>query len=391
MTKITKTRDRSRKFATALLLAASCLLPLGAVACGPSEHEIEATIAARIAEQPGPAPTAQPVPLQESDATATAVAQMPTATVAVQSSSGLILPTRLVIDAIPYEMLSAEEARRRYRDVGCMGCSTQLADSLAERVEGDLVDHMVLMAHISDDNLPDAILLTAELENPRSDPGRVPYYAYPFVSTGIGLDLAVRSWATGYIYGHLQISFYRLEEGRYGNREEKENAIRRNFGALDHSLFRVPGNDVVYHIVQNRRYNIISVYALLSGEGSLRRYTLAQDYWVGDFDDDGKVEIEILSEDNSIIVLDISEYIGYNEDATDTVTLAIKDFAGNLLTDDAADFDALWREHGPSASVAALALILDMPFPELLYDLYAAVNKGEDIRETVLEIRESRR
>ena len=114
-------------------------------------------------------------------------------------------------------------------------------------------------------------------------------------------------------------------------------------------------------------------------------------YWLGDFDNDETLEVATIRDNAIHRVIEIVENIGHNQEAIDNIALATQDFAGNLLTDDSADFEALWHEHGPSASVAALALILEMPFHGLLDDLYAAVDNGEDLRETVLAVRQSRR
>ena len=129
---------------------------------------------------------------------------------------------------------------------------------------------------------------------------------------------------------------------------------------------------------------------LTDGKSYLSDFLSVSGHWIGDFDDDDIAELGTSAGVGSFTVREIVDSFGVNREATETIAIATKDFASNLLTDDNADFAALWREHGPSASTVALALVLDMPFSELLDMLYSATDRGEGIRQTVTVIREAR-
>ena len=383
---MTKTREGSRRFAITLLLAASCLLLLGTVACGPSEREIEATIAARIAEQPRPAPAAQPVPLQESDATATVVAQMPTATVA----AGLELPQMTKPAYLATEKMTIEEARKRFRDNGCFECSKAIASvstsmwSKISDLYDDGSDEFVLLGDFFGQNgLTDAIIsISAFYEE--DAPGLDFYVSLHSILENNGVTLLERqvtAWGDpGFVYSRnewlslrsmLAMKLARIN-GRplwFAYQQRRFYAKDLESGAAEHRCIRP---DLNFDTECKDEYEIAN-------------------WWLGDLDDDGDVELGFVDHAKPVLVVEIDGAFSEDKVATAAISQASRDFASNLLTDDADDFELLWREHGPSASVAALALISDMPFHDLLDDLYAAVNKGEDIRETVLGIRESRR
>ena len=133
---------------TLLIIALCCLLAVAAIGCGPSEQEIEATVAAGIQA------TATAVAVKS---TATAVANLPTATPVVTSPTGLQLPSRVRGQPLPIEPMSLEEARKMYRDIGCMGCSTTLAE--IRGINRDAVVEIIVDHFIGNDQLPDAVYL----------------------------------------------------------------------------------------------------------------------------------------------------------------------------------------------------------------------------------------
>ena len=119
----------------------------------------------------------------------------------------------------------------------------------------------------------------------------------------------------------------------------------------------------------------------------------ASKIWVADLDNDPEVELGIVDYSAPIEVWELeAEFTrqkSFNGKATSEISQAAKDFGINLFTDDPVDFQNLWVEHGPSASVAALALILDVPFHDLLYYLYRAADQGEEFRDVILRIHQS--
>ena len=336
---------------TLLCIALCCLLAVTVIGCGPSEQDIEATVVAGIQASA----TAVTV-----ESTATAIANLPpTAT----SPAGLQLPIRLRPSSVPHEKMSLEEARRMYREIGCTGCATRLATGLPENVNQDHDDIVLTGAFLGDDSLPDSIVIRIW------EGGTV--VCVVLINTGVSLEQY-----TNFVVDHNN-----------GNTKEESDVL---FQATSEGYELLNVNDYVLLILGidlkngGRQYGITNLTTNTDG-------TLAGIYhWYGDFDNDNEIEVGLLQEDNSLRIIE-TDRLTTNGEATSSIALAAKDFASNLLTDDSADFEALWREHRPSASVAALALILDTPFPGLLDRLYAAVDNGEDLRETVLAIRQSRR
>ncbi len=369
-------------------LAMICLLVLGTAACGPSEREIEATVEARVQAR-------------ETSATATAIANLPTPTPVITSDAGLMLPTRIRVQPFSVQVMSVDEARAMYRDIGCSQCSTTLADMSRRPYpsEPNYPGMEVMVGHfLGNDELPDAVHFRYSID---IDADRFELRATLLRHSGVNLDKT-----EGYQY--LANRFY--GEGLIGDNIYRQIAV--------HGADIVNGRvfDVDTTIIHEDIY--LFVLAILGGEEnrpennfdflrSSRKNNevtstysddfwaeehrgFISEYWLGDFDDDNEVEVATIKDGGIHRVIEIVEGITHSSGATATISLATRDFASNLLTDDAEDFELLWREHGPSASVAALALILDMPFHDLLDRLYQAVDNGEDIREAVLAIRQSR-
>ena len=371
-----------------------CLLVAAVAGCGPSEREIEATFTARIQAT-------------ETSATATAVANLPTPTPIVSSPTGLQLPSRLRREAFPVQALSLEEARKMYRGIGCPECSTTL-----DKRSGRLTAVEVMVGHFfGHDELPDSVVLYYRRDRTGGPKHvRFQFYGIPLRHSGVNLIAAdqgsesyIRLWNNVYdpewsartLFHRVVTKAEPIVDGR----------------AFDVATMRIHGDTFLFVIAalggdENRaeaNFDFIrftpgnngaawSYSGFYSSDQERNRGHISE-YWVGDFDDDDTAEVATIKDASIHRVIEIYERIKHNDEAADTIERATRDFASNLLTngEDSVDFELLWREHGPSASVAALALVLDVSFHGLLDDLYAAVNEGRDIRETVLEIRESRR
>ena len=356
-----------------------CLLLLG-LACGPSEREIEATVEARI--------RATETAVVEAS-TATAIANLPTATPIVESPTGLILPSRVREQPVAHEKMSLADARRKYREIGCTDCSTDLAEEY-ERLTGGpgvYADYaeIIIGEFLGGDNLPDAVLLVRRIQWHSRQGSWVAYYhSRALIHTGVGLDQTGQSRLDNRLPDLLR---------RYGEnvREGLKGDIRNYFTTARSKLFATSNleDSHVYLVTYYDREMAISNLTTEDGAG----FSRILNYWFGDFDNDNAIEMGALQEDPALpfVVIEIVDGLGNNDEATETIARAAKDFASNLLANDEDDFKLLWEEHGPSASVVALALILDMPFHNLLDRFYTAVDDGEDIRKTVLEIRQSRR
>ena len=373
---------------TLLIIALCCLLAVAAIGCGPSEQEIEATVAAGIRA------TATAVAVKSTAPAVanlpTAIANLPTPTPVIESPAGLQLPSRLRPSPVPHRKMSLEEARRMYREMGCTGCSTRLQEAYDTYGGSNRKYHVansveVLMGEFTgNDNLPDAILLIKTLEfyiYDRSPNWSASYLAIPLTHNGVSLDHNLGRNKAGLSVGKKLPANL---AGVYGSKEGVGRNLESFFTDVRYSLSAY--DEQVYLLTYYGRG--ISLWNLVTRGLMVDHKSLGSMF--GDFDNDNEIEIGVLREDSGLRIIE-SDIMGTNDEATETISLAAKDFASNLLTTDTADFEALWREHRPSASVAALALILEMPFHSLLDDLYAAVDNGEDLRETVLAVRQSRR
>ena len=348
-----------------LYIVLCCLSLMAIVGCGPSEQEIKATVVAGIQA------TATAVTVES---TAAAIANLPpTAT----SPAGLQLPVRLRPSPVPHEKMSLEEARRMYREIGCTGCATMLAE-YSPKYPPNIV---ITGTFLGDDNLPDSITFRTREHD---------VLCTAFINTGVSLEYLIPNRAGKVPYsGERWTSRFDI----YSTKEEFHDLFQATSEAYE--LLNV--NDHILLILgldlkkQGGEYGITNLTTNTSPIDDGRPDTLAGiHHWYGDFDNDNEIEVGLLQVDNSLRIIE-TDRLTTNGEATNTISLAAKDYASNLLTEDAADFEALWREHGPSASVAALALVLDVSFNRLLDELYAAVDNEDDIRETVLAIRRARR
>ena len=296
-----------------------------------------------------------------------------------------------------------------YRSIGCMGCSEDLAKRAADfRVDPDSTVNYVLITRFGDDDLPDAIQVNVglrEWSNIMEDVslsallktiGRegilvtdrpasainVIYEAIALEHSGIKLDVrhsVDRAWPR--LVVRTPEDWARFLDG-FGRRSPRSSV---EVHELDRDLymFTYSWNELVISSLDSR-----SSYATPINEGT----DVVRDgagYWVGDFDDDGEAELGLTDRNVPFKVVEVSGGFRDNPDATKTIAQATKDFANNLLTDDAGDFELLWKEHGPSASVAALALVLNLKYDELLRKLQTAAGRNENFRETIVEIREN--
>ena len=331
------------------------VLILAVLGCGPSEREIEATVEARVDIEVQtlfpPTPTRRPPP--------TSVRQ-------------LSLPHKVKIVEVSTRKVPVEEARRVFRDSGCLQCSTVIAEQerTADWSEGipwgELAKSYVILGDLyGPDQLMDAILVVA---------GRPEGYEWTQIAyrtfENNGVALIVHE---GHGYDDI------------GDKVKGDSYVQRHFKLENWRVLRT--NNKTLFIVSAGWSWVI----LLSNEGKWQdRYqTGPRTVWLADLDNDGEAEVGFVDHETPVRVHDLDDKISDRRGTAETaIAQAARDFAANLPTDDAVDFENLWREHGPSASVAALALILDMPFNSLLDKLYAAVDNGEGIRDTVLDIRQ---
>ena len=336
--------------------ALGCLVLIVAVAgCGPSEREIEATVEARVEKEVQtlvpPTPTHRPPPT---------------------SVRELSLPHKVKIEEVPTRRVPVEEARRVFRDSGCVQCSKVIAEQ--ERIAyssgshrwRELANSYVILGDLyGPDQLMDAILVVAG--RPEGEDWTTIDYR-TFENNGVTL---IVHEAHGY--------------DDIGNKVRGDSYVERHFKLENWRVLRT--NNKTLFIVSAEWSHVI----LLSNEGKWQdRFKFgSRTVWLADLDNDGEAEVGFVDHETPVKVHDFDDRISDSRRTAETaIAQAVRDFASNLPTDDAVDFENLWREHGPSASVAALALILDMPFNSLLDELYAAVDNGEGIRETVLDIRQ---
>ncbi len=165
-------------------------------------------------------------------------------------------------------------------------------------------------------------------------------------------------------------------EAYWGDRDSEQSPLQLE-------LIRVGGN--TFLIAEAHTY--LSLNSLFSGGHiGLRDGKL----WVADFDGDADAEFGLVDYETPLEVFDFSrDYVDFvlNREATAAITQATRDFAANLRTDDEADFTALWQEHGPAASVAALALVLNTDVSLMLDALLERTDGGGSIYDAVLAVK----
>ena len=130
------------------------------------------------------------------------------------------------------------------------------------------------------------------------------------------------------------------------------------------------------------------VVAVFDFEDRLWHHRTGPIAWVGNFDDDPQVELGVVDWNTPVQILELGNPEGRgNEQAEITISLATRDFRANLQTSAEQDFEALWNEHGPSASVAALSVIVNRPYNSFLNELRRRVSAGQSIYEAVITIK----
>ena len=286
------------------------------VACGP-----EPTPPPELIHILSPTPTATPVPPYR-------------------------LPPIISIERSPLRLLEVDEARKVLRDQGCLECSTVLAEAAENSAHRTLV---ALGDFYGADGLNDVVMANYVAEVYHGDLPSERFEDIHSVYENNGTTLVERHSTYRFIFSFMS-----------GKRHE--NWLRN-----DNFFDGRPYHLIQWQLVRTSSGLFWSIYrsSALRGTnpGQAVLYNFEEDEWLsvggktdwfGDFDNDGDIEWGVVDSETPIIVREVG---GDESPAQETITLATRDFAANLLTDNESDFEALWREHGSWPSLTALAIL----------------------------------